>query len=445
MRQNLIGWVAAAFILAAGESALAYTTLSSVQYYLDFNRAPVNVTPTWREQRSLSMFRSGFQGCYNRNTMPWTMAWDGHNHFLPFGGNVTRPGDIIRCLRGQGVVGASIFGIGQQLPPESGCRYYLAYAGMPEGADCGNVTLYETARNDVLNRIHLRNRHLRGVLWREFIPNLTFTFFNLHNSTQADIDRMEAQQRRRGALFGGTGEVNVWKQAIEGNKGVPVNTTAIDAWAPRMAYQREMNMPFNMHADLGNNTYNTLGLARIEYILDRYPLNVIIWNHLGGMSKELTNRDVDAQVALLSSMLQIYPNLYIDFSWRVNPDTYMNTPGKVAKWVALFNKYPTRFLPGTDFVASHEKTCTVLAQEVRINSVLAPYLSDEAFTAIFNMGNFLRLYRNSPIGSRIAGLAPPPVCKGYTPLDPYVSFPPPGMGWWQPPGLQRGRGFKDEL
>lgn len=185
-------------------------------------------------------------------------------------------------------------------------------------------------------------------------------------------------------MFRWAGEVNVMKQALVGNLHEPATIASIDAWAPFMKILRERNIPLTLHSDLGNDAQPTEYLFLMKHVLESYPNNKIVWAHMG-LSKELTQIDVDQHVAIMKSLLDKYPNLKLDISWDVLYNAYRPWG---AKFVKFFNEYPTRILPGSDFVAAGTKKVSQYENELEITSRVLRLLSDEAFRDIALGQNF---------------------------------------------------------
>lgn len=101
--------------------------------------------------------------------------------------------------------------------------------------------------------------------------------------------------------------------------------------------------------------------------------------------------DVRQHVALLDRMLRNHPNLSLDLSWRVHDDQVFSDPAKRRQYVALINRWPDRFMPGTDFVAAINKTEFVYRQELAITSRILADLNDQAFRRIALGQNFFEL------------------------------------------------------
>ena len=81
----------------------------------------------------------------------------------------------------------------------------------------------------------------------------------------------------------------------------------------------------------------------------------------------------------------------LDLSWRVLYDEYFSKHEIRDQYVAFINKNATRFLPGTDFVASRKKSFDTYAEEVEVNSRINLYMNDDAFRNIALGENYFRL------------------------------------------------------
>jgi predicted TIM-barrel fold metal-dependent hydrolase len=157
-----------------------------------------------------------------------------------------------------------------------------------------------------------------------------------------------------------------------------------------MAELSQRGIPIAIHSDLGNDNRPWEYLPLMQEVLSLYPDNKIVWMHLG-LSKELKDVDVRQHVALLDRMLRNHPNLSLDLSWRVLDDQVFSDPAKRRQYVALINRWPDRFMPGTDFVAAINKTEFVYRQELAITSRILADLNDQAFRRIALGQNFFEL------------------------------------------------------
>jgi predicted TIM-barrel fold metal-dependent hydrolase len=115
---------------------------------------------------------------------------------------------------------------------------------------------------------------------------------------------------------------------------------------------------------------------------------VIIWAHtgLGRVVRPLANH-----AALLEEMLHdpAFSNLYFDISWTEVAKYFVATPEATRIAADLMNRYPDRFLFGTDEVAP-----TNQEDYLKVYSLYAPLwklLTDTASEKV-RTGNYVRLF-----------------------------------------------------
>jgi predicted TIM-barrel fold metal-dependent hydrolase len=313
--------------------------------------------------------------CYDRKTEPYTAIVDSHIHFRAFGGESIPFTELNDYFNKSGVLFANVYGIGQILPTDSPCIYYL---------DCPGTPALPSIKNDFVNAANIvehkpKNVHL----------TLSMTFPDLA-SPENIVDMIHLYDKEFPQLFKWMGEVNLIKQALLANHHVPATRENIERWADFMAILKKRGIPINIHADLGNNAEPTKFLSLMEYALSLYPDNKVVWAHMG-LSKELTNMKPAEHIRIMQSVLDKYPNLMLDISWRVLYDTYFSKPEASVLYVEFFNKNSKRILPGTDFVASRKKQYATYQEELAVTSSINQHLSDEAFRNIALGENYFRL------------------------------------------------------
>jgi hypothetical protein len=332
------------------------------------------IAPDVSYPRDLARFQGG-GACYNRASEPFTAVVDSHNHFRPFGGAPIPFPEMVEHLKRSGVLFANLYGIGQSLPTSSTCEYYL---------DCVGTPALPSVKNDFANAQDLLDYDPQGI-----VLTLSMTFPDLQNP-EGILDQIALVDREFPNMFRWMGEVNVVKQALFGNAHEAATEDDIRNWAPFMAVLRERGIPLALHMDLGNVANHTEFLPLMEFILNAYPDNDIVWMHMG-LSNELKVIDPAEHIALLSRLLEAHPKLFLDISWRVIYDNYFVDPVSRAAYVAFLNAYPTRILPGTDFVALHTKTYDIYLHELRLTSDILKDVDDRAFRDIALGQNYFDL------------------------------------------------------
>ena len=324
---------------------------------------------------TLDAFQSEGAACYDRASQPYTAVVDSHLHFRPFGGPALPFDEVVQYLENTGVLFANVYGIGQMLPVNSDCTYYL---------DCVGTLVSPTMKNDFVNAM---NFVLNGSDAVHLTMSMTFPDLEKPDSVLVGMRLLDHEFP---GVFSWMGEVNLVKQALFGNFHAVVPLATIPRWAPFMALLRFRGMPLAIHSDLGNDADPTQYLPWIEEVLRLYPHNKIIWMHLG-LSRELVAIDPDTHIGILESLLDRYPNLMVDISWRVIDDNVFSDPGLRERYIPFLNAYSDRILPGTDFVASANKNFDIYRTELDVTSRILADLDDAAFRNIALGENYFRL------------------------------------------------------
>ena len=339
-------------------------------YYLFGSNSKTKIT----EFRPLASFKKGaLQKPYDREKEPFTPIVDTHLHFRPFGGKEIPFNELLDYLQKTSVRFVNVYGIGQRVPINSDCIYYL---------DCPNTPVLPTIKNDMANaesyiqnnpkRIHLVN---------------AMTFPDLSNPDNI-LNLMQLYEKEYPGVFLWMGEVNLIKQALLQNMHDLANLEDIEKWGKFMAVLHEKDIPLNIHSDLGNDENPTQFLYLMNAVLTRYPNNKIVWAHMG-LSKELTQMDPNLHIQLMTTYLDQHPNLMLDISWDILEKNYFSKYRSL--YVAFLNDYSTRILPGSDFVAAAHKDFDTYQKELNSTSMILKHLNDEAFRNIALGENYFRL------------------------------------------------------
>lgn len=325
--------------------------------------------------RDLASFSQTNVQCYNRLTEPYTAVVDSHLHFRPFGGPAIPLVEMADYFKKTGVLFANMYGIGQILPVDSPCTYYL---------DCLGTPALPSIKNDFANAasfLDLKPKDLH--------LTLSMTFPDLANP--ADIKQMiHLYDKEYPKMFKWMGEVNLIKQALLKNYHQPATIENIKQWSEFMAILKERDIPINIHSDLGNDTNQKQFLPLIAAVLELYPDNKIVWAHMG-LSKELTKMPAAEHIQIMKTLLDKYPKLMLDISWRVLYDNYFSKPEARDLYVVFMNAYSDRILPGTDFVAARKKQFEVYQEELEVTSRINQYLDNNAFRNIALGGNYFKI------------------------------------------------------
>jgi hypothetical protein len=335
---------------------------------------------------TLANFVKGTTDCFDRSKRPPLAVVDAHLHVRPFGGPPIPYQELTKMLRQNGVLFANLYGIGQRLPVQSPCTYYLNCPGEPA------LPSIKSDFSNAQNSLDYKQSDMR------FVLSMTFPDLSKPDEILPQIALLDKEYP---GMFRWMGEVNLVKQALFNNAHKAVPGDAIAAWKPFMEELQKRKIPIAIHSDLGNDREPKKYIPLMDEVLRRYPGNRIIWMHLG-LSKELTLVNPREHIQLLESYLRRYPNLSYDISWRVLYDQMFKDPAKRDLYVAFINRWPSRFIPGTDFVAAAGKTEQIYREELIVTSSILADVNNEAYRRIALGQNYFEL----------AGLdaVAPPVC-----------------------------------
>jgi predicted TIM-barrel fold metal-dependent hydrolase len=126
----------------------------------------------------------------------------------------------------------------------------------------------------------------------------------------------------------------------------------------------ENDLPVMLHSNItSKREKNPLYLAEVEEPLRNHPHTRFIWAHAGS-SVEIHRHQtqMDFLLPTLARMLDAYPNLYIDLSWSMLTPYLLDEAGQPrAEWLRLLERFPERFMLGSDVVGRFNK----LGKELR--------------------------------------------------------------------------------
>ena len=124
------------------------------------------------------------------------------------------------------------------------------------------------------------------------------------------------------------------------------------------------DLPVLLHSNItSKRERNPLYLAELEEPLARHPDTRFIWAH-AGTSAEIHRHQTQMPFLLptLERLLATYPNLYVDLSWSMLRPYLLDEQGVARpEWVALVERFPGRFMLGSDVVGRFDN----LGQELR--------------------------------------------------------------------------------
>ncbi len=190
-------------------------------------------------------------------------------------------------------------------------------------------------------------------------------------------------------VFSGIGEFSVKKEFVSSK--IAGSTAMINDPALNniLDFAGETGLLVILHCDIdaviSNNKTQPTYLSELEKLFSRSKKTTIIWAHtgLGRFVKQRADHTL-----YIEQLAQNHSNLYFDISWDLVAQQVNQDQGTLARWTALFQKFPKRFLFGSD---------TVSPTNVKYKRNLAVYqpIWDSLPTRVSELiqkGNYERLY-----------------------------------------------------
>jgi hypothetical protein len=203
-------------------------------------------------------------------------------------------------------------------------------------------------------------------------------------------------------VFTGIGEFTIHKEFVSSKIAGGAPSLSNPALDRILDFAGETGLLVLMHCDIDTpfakkktSTY----LEQMTALIRRHPKTTIIWAHTG-LGRVVAPVDSDAtgnaernttHIEIISALLKdpSLKNLYFDISWDEVAKYALSSPEIEKRTAALFNRFPDRFLFGTDVVAPPDQ-----AADLRVFNLWEPVfaqLTPEASVAI-RKANYERLF-----------------------------------------------------
>jgi hypothetical protein len=178
------------------------------------------------------------------------------------------------------------------------------------------------------------------------------------------VDHIRRVLRAFPGVFTGIGEFSIHKEFVSAK--IPGETASLTnpALDRIFAFAAESGLVVIIHNDIdmpfAKQDAEPVYLAQMKALLKRHPKTTIIWAHVGlgrivhpvRVSAEAAER-TPTQMQIVEAMLldPALNHVSFDISWDEVAKYAVATPESITRVVSILNRYPDRFLFGTDTVA----------------------------------------------------------------------------------------------
>ena len=210
-------------------------------------------------------------------------------------------------------------------------------------------------------------------------------------------DRYAADHIRRvlqtfPGVFSGIGEFTIHKEFVSPKVAGDTASLTDPALDEILDFASEAGLVVLIHNDLDvpfpKEGATPAYLEQMRTLIQRHPGTTIIWAHTG-IGRVV--RPVQHHAKVLEAMLKdaAFNHLYFDISWDEVAKYLVSTPETISVAADLINRYPDRFLFGTDSVAPANQDAYL--KTYRAYEALWPRLTQEASHKV-RKGNYERIF-----------------------------------------------------
>jgi amidohydrolase family protein len=183
-------------------------------------------------------------------------------------------------------------------------------------------------------------------------------------------------------VFTGIGEFTIHKEFVSAKISGVVASLQDEALDRLIDFATEVGLVVLIHNDVdvpfAKPGAEPAYAAQMKALLKRHPQATVIWAHIG-VGRII--RPVKDQVAIVQDIINDpqLRNVYFDISWDEVAKYIVATPESLNNAVTIVNRYPDRFLFGTDEVApaNQEKYLKVYNQYEPLWKLLTPEASEK--------------------------------------------------------------------
>jgi predicted TIM-barrel fold metal-dependent hydrolase len=204
-------------------------------------------------------------------------------------------------------------------------------------------------------------------------------------------------------VFTGIGEFTIHKEFVSAKIAGEVASLTNPALDSILEFAGRAGLVVLIHNDMdvpmAKEKTEPAYLTQMKAVLRRHPGTTIIWAHIGlgrivhpvGISSSSTGQRSSKHIEIVDDILSdpTLSHVYFDISWDEVAKYIIATPTTVERTTSLINKYPDRFLFGTDVVAPSDQKIYMAVYEMYepLWKALKPETSNKV-----RSGNYIRIF-----------------------------------------------------
>jgi len=332
---------------------------------------------------TLSIWPYTIQAASSTSTNAWTNAdfHDSHLHLTNYVQQGTAIKDFISMM-GSKVGRSTVFGI----PLQQQWLYSNTGEWAPTYYLQSDAPLYYYSFTDA--HIAMAYRSLTKEQQARLDPMIT----GFNPTDMYATDHIRRVLETFPGVFSGIGEFTIHKEFVSSKIAGEVASLTNPALDRILEFAGKVGLVVIIHNDIDmpfpKPDQESYMLHQMKTLFARHPNTTIIWAHIG-LGRVV--RPHKEQAAIIEKICTdpSFKHVYMDISWDEVAKYAMATPESIKRTAAMINRYPNRFLFGTDVVAPQS-----LDAMVSVYDAYAPLwaaLTPEASTKV-RKGNYERLF-----------------------------------------------------
>jgi predicted TIM-barrel fold metal-dependent hydrolase len=204
-------------------------------------------------------------------------------------------------------------------------------------------------------------------------------------------------------VFTGIGEFTIHKEFVSAKISGETASLTNPALDSILDFAGKVGLVVILHSDMdmpmAKDKAKPVYLEQMRALFKRHPNTTIIWAHVGlgrivhpaGYGSTPSGERSSTHTTIAEDILSdpVFSNVYFDISWDEVAKYIVATPQSIQKSAGLMNKFPSRFLFGTDVVAPPDQDFYLAVY--RMYDPLWKALTPDASEKI-RKGNYIRLF-----------------------------------------------------
>jgi len=297
---------------------------------------------------------------------------DSHFHLTNYVQQGTDMGRYVDAIMGDKVCRSTVFGI----PLQQTWSYGNSGDFAPTYYLQSDAPLYYYSFTDA----YIANAYLK--LKPEQRQRLDPMITGFNPADMYAVDHIRRVLETYPGVFSGIGEFTIHKEFVSSKVAGEIASLTDPALDRILDLAGEVGLAVILHSDIdmpfAKAGAEPVFLKQMKELLRRHPKTTIIWAHIGlgrvvhpvqGQATADTAERNPAYRELVEAMLNdsTLSHVYFDISWDEVAKYAVSSPESIANTSAMLNKYPDRFLFGTDNVAPADQ-----AAQLRVYDMWAP-------------------------------------------------------------------------